>query len=229
MFNKLLALSLLSLSTALSSAEIYQCIDKGVTSYSTQPCANQFIDLELDDTIVDPVYSSQERFITPVYPSWKSGWKKTKQIQLERFSEVIYEPVGALGSEKSSEINLQQLTNLPDSMSAQRFAISVADIIDSICVNTVIDRLPIETGIETLFYGQYVCSLRRDTQQGEMGVYKIIRGKNSIYMIAIKWEIEPVEVKGYTLNPMQQAKISEAKQYLKNAVKLCQTADCFSS
>jgi len=236
MFNKLLALILLSLFTAPTFAEIYQCIDKGVTTYSTQPCADQFIDLELDDRVIEPASAQQERFITPVYPSWKSGWKKNKEIQLERFHEITYAPVAATESQKNSSINLQQLTNLPHSMNAQRFATSVADIIESICVNTVIEEINIGSSSDNLFYGQYACSLRRDTQRGEFGIYKIIRGENSIYMVAIKWSVDSFEIEdsksialfdGQLSGDSQREKIAEAKRYLKNAVKLCRTERCF--
>jgi len=235
MFNKLLIFILLSLFTAFSSAEVYQCQSEGVTTYSSQPCTTQFIDLELDDRVIGSTGDS-ERFIAPIYPSWKKGWKKTKEIHLERFSEIIYEPLQAPVSEKNSKINLQQLIDLPDSMSAQRFAISVADIIESICVNSVIESPKIGVPSDKLFYGQYACSLRRDTQQGELGVYKIIRGENSIYMVAIKWGVDAFEFEvdkpitlfeGLQISDIESKKIAQAKRYLQNAVKLCRSEHCF--
>lgn len=230
MYNQQFALMLLFITSAPVYAEVYKCIDETRTSYSTQPCIKQLINLELDDVFVEPEISQQERFITPVYSGWKKGWKKTQEIKLERFSEIVYEPLDI--TEKNSHIDQQKLTNLPQSMSVRRFAISVEDIIESICVTAVVFQPQLTQPTERVFYGKYACSLRRDTQQGQLGYYKIMRGENSIYMLAIKWAVEPFDIEpgkpiAIIENNHQKKKMMIAEKYLQNEVKLCRAKSCF--
>ncbi|PKF60601.1 hypothetical protein CW745_13805 [Psychromonas sp. psych-6C06] len=219
--------------TAPVYAEVYKCDEDGVVRYSTTPCSSQVINLDLDDTDIEPEVSEEERFITPRYTGWKNGWQKTKDLKLERFFEIEYEPISPSASEMHSSINQQKLTNLPQSMSVQRFAISVEDIIESICANALIYQPKLAKKLpDTVFYGQYACSYKRDTKRGELGYYKIMRGENSIYMIAIKWsvdsfEIEEGKVPDVIQETQQKDKINIAQRYLKNKVKLCRAGRCF--
>jgi len=218
--------------TAPLYAEVYKCDDEGAVRYSTTPCNKQVLDLELGEDDFEPEYNQEEQFITPVYPGWKNGWKKSKDLKLERFFEVVYEPVRPTISEKSTRINHQKLTNLPQSMSVERFAISVEDIIESICASAIIYQPKTAKKLsDKVFYGQYACSFRRDTKQGELGYYKIIRGENSIYMLAIKWGVEPFTIEVdkplmiFDNHPLKK-KISTAQKYLHNKVKLCTAGTC---
>lgn len=220
--------------TAPLSAEVYKCNDEEVVHYSTIPCDNQVIDLDLtlDDEPIEQAISQEELFITPVYSGWPNGWKKTKNLKLARFFEVVYEPIRPTAATKRSHINRQKLTNLPQSMSVDRFAISVEDIIESICASAIIYQPEINKNLpETIFYGQYACSYRRDTKQGELGYYKIMRGENSIYMIAIKWQVERFKIEEnkpllILEDKQQKKKIRIAKKYLQNEVKLCRAGSC---
>lgn len=222
----------LLISTTPLDAEVYKCDDEGETRYSTTPCNHQIINLELEDETFDYEVSQDEVFIVPSYPSWLAGWEKTKDLQLERFFEVEYEPILVTKENKLTTVNQQKLTNLPQSMSVQRFAISVEDIIESICVKAII--YPVKSSIQLsdkVFYGHYACSFRRDTKLGEIGHYKIMRGKNSIYMIAIKWGVEPFIIEsGQALIVIEteenKRKRAQAESYLNNDVKLCQAGNC---
>lgn len=223
---------LLLIFTAPLYAEVYKCDDEGTIHFSTTPCDNHEINLELDiELLVDDI-DQEETFIVPSYPGWKKGWKKTKDLKLERFSEVVYEPMMINDDNKYDRINQQKLTNLPQSMSVQRFAISVEDIIESICASASI--YPAKTSQATsdkVFYGQYACSFRRDTKQGELGYYKITRGENSIYMIAIKWGVESFTIEqdkpiSIIDNKHNKQKINTAKRYLEDKVKLCVAGNC---
>ncbi|MCP5079831.1 MAG: hypothetical protein GY951_17490 [Psychromonas sp.] len=232
MYHNSLIFVFLFIFTAPIYAEVYKCDDEGAIRYSTIPCNKQAINLELGEDEFDYGYEQEEQFITPAYPGWKNGWKKTKDLKLERFFEVVYEPARPTDSEKSMRINHQKLTNLPQSMSVQRFAISVEDIIESICASAIIYQpKSVKPLSDKVFYGQYACSFKRDTKQGELGYYKILRGENSIYMLAIKWSVEPFTIeldKPLTIieDKQQKAKIFTAKKYLQNKVKLCTAGTC---
>jgi hypothetical protein len=116
-------------------------------------------------------------------------------------------------------------------MSSQRFAVSVEDIIQSICKTSV--HYPVNTAqSDAVFYGHYACSYRRDTKQGEIGYYKIMRGENSLYMLASKWEVDAFVIGQNQFVPIVESKENEekiltAQRYLQNEVKLCQSGDCF--
>lgn len=213
-------------------AEVYKCDIEGSAYYTSTPCEYQVLNLEIAGKPFEDEFLEQERFITPSYPGWSNGWKKTRNMKLERFFEVIYEPIQVNESNKDTIISQQTLTNLPHSMSVQRFAVSVEDIIESICENTIIySDNPSEQLSDNVFYGYYACPLRRDTKQGELGFYKIMRGENSIYMIAIKWNVDsfsksnkqPLEIIDKKEN---KRKISIAKKYLRDDVKLCKAGYC---
>jgi len=231
MFIKRFAFILLFISTAQVDAEVYKCMNGENVSFSSLPCHNQQINLELDDNAVQSESRDQERFITPIYSNWKNGWKKTKDIKLARFSEVIYEARNASQAQQATRINLQKLNNLPQSMTVQRFAISVEDIIDSICVSTRLYQPKVQQVTSNVLYGQYACSLRRDTQQGEFGYYKIMRGENSMYMVAVKWAVAPFNIEqGKPLAAMKrepyQSNMLLAQRYLQNEVRLCHAQHC---
>ena len=175
-------------------AEVYKCNEGEVIRFSNIPCQTQQSDLEVNDELTKKE-NIEERFIAPSYPNWENGWKKSKDLRLERFFEVVYEPIQPTGLQKRSRINQQKLTNLPQSMSVQRFAISVEDIIESICTNAIIYQPELPSKLsKNVFYGQYICSFRRDTKRGELGYFKIIRGENSIYMVTVKWAVEPFNI-----------------------------------
>tara|TARA_R110001583_G_scaffold11285_2_gene51331 strand:- start:1136 stop:1816 length:681 start_codon:yes stop_codon:yes gene_type:complete len=212
-------------------AEIYQCDVEGVAHFSTTPCDSQVFDLELGETSIDEELHQQEMFIIPSYPSWKNGWEKTKNIKLSRFYEMEYKPLKPDASVKNMLIDQQKLTDLPESMSAQRFAISVKDIVESICKSSI--HYPVDSAeSDNVFYGHYACSYRRDTKKGEIGYYKIMRGENNLYMLAIKWEVESFDIGKNQFVPLMESddnikKISMAQKYLQNDVKLCQSGNCF--
>jgi hypothetical protein len=218
--------------TAPLYAEVYKCDDKGTIHYSTTPCNNSLIDLELGDESIADELVQEELFFAPTYPAWVHGWNKTKDLKLERFFEIEYEPNKPNEADKLTHINKQKLTNLPQSMSVQRFAVSVEDIIESICKNAIIYQPSSPSWLpEKVFYGQYACSYRRDTKQGELGYYKIMRGENSIYMMAIIWGVTPFTItEGEPLaileDKLQKQKISVAKKYLQEDVKLCKAGIC---
>jgi hypothetical protein len=146
---------------------------------------------------------------------------------------VIYKPIEASEADKYTAIIQQKLTSLPHSLSIQRFAISVEDVIESICENTTFySRNSPKQFSDKVFYGHYACSFRRDTRQGKLGFYKIMRGENSIYMVAIKWLVDP-----FSKNNKQPIEVIEtkenkrkiiiAKKYLRDDVKLCRSGNCF--
>ncbi|WP_413699178.1 DUF4124 domain-containing protein [Psychromonas sp. KJ10-10] len=222
---------LLFVFTAPLYAEVYQCDIEGVAHFSNTPCDNPFDDLELGDVSIDEELYQQEQFVIPDYPGWKNGWEKTKNIKLSRFSEIEYKPLRPSSITKNMLIAQQKLTDLPESMTAQRFAISVQDIIQSICVNSVHFPVNAEEN-DAIFYGHYACTLRRDTKQGEMGYYKIMRGENSLYMLAIKWQVASFSIGKNQFIPILETdenenKVLTAREYLHNDVKLCRAGECF--
>lgn len=232
MYKRSLIFTLLLIITAPLYAEVYKCVDDGNVRYSTTPCDSQLIDLAIDDEMIEEELDQEERFVTPVYSGWPQGWKKSKDLKLERFFEVIYEPTVSDQNNKDTHINHQRLTNLPQSMTVERFAISVEDIIESICANAVITQPKMAYEVpENIFYGKYACSLRRDTKKGELGYYKIIRGESSIYMIAIKWAVEAFEIESGAssiplFNKISKKERNTAEQYLQKKVKLCHEGKC---
>lgn len=232
MYIRSIIITLLLIFTAPLYAEVYKCIDEGTVRYSTTPCDNQLIDLALNESPVEEDINQEELFITPVYSGWPHGWQKSKDLKLERFFEVIYLPKRPDDNNKQSHINQQKLTNLPQSMTVERFAISVEDIIESICASAIISQPKMsKSSPSTVFYGKYACSFRRDTKQGELGYYKIMRGENSIYMIAIKWAVAPFKIDSESspeliFNAVKAKEINAAEQYLQNKVKLCRAGKC---
>ncbi len=220
----------LSVVTFASSAEVYKCVDNNTVRYSTTPCDEHLIDLEVhDEQNKQRMYG--EYFQSPEYPGWKGGWKVIKSLKLARFEEIDYVPTRPQNSPYGVFINQQKLSDLPQSMTVQRFAISVEDIIESICANANISTPRINNSSESVFYGQYACSVRRDTKKGELGIYKIVRGQTSIYMMMIKWSVEPFTIKD-NLSIEQYApadfskRLKMAKRYLKEQVKLCDEGSC---
>lgn len=222
---------LLFLFPASLSAEIYQCNIEGVAHFSNTPCDSPVYDFELGDGSIDEGLFQQEQLIIPDYPGWKNGWEKTKNIKLNRFSEIEYKPLRPSPIAKNMLIDQQKLTDLPESMTAQRFAISVQDIVQSVCVNSV--HFPVNSDShESVFYGHYACSLRRDTKQGEIGYYKIMRGENSLYMLAVKWQVASFSIGKNSFIALLETqenenKIVTAQEYLHNDVKLCRAGECF--
>jgi hypothetical protein len=212
------------------SAEVYQCDEDGITHFSNSPCDSQVFDLEVENSSVDEELYQQEQFVIPSYPGWKHGWQKTTDVKLSRFSEIVYKPLQPTTSTKNMVITQQKMTDLPESMTAQRFAVSVQDIVESICKSSI--HYPVNTGqSDKVFYGHYACTQRRDTKKGELGYYKIMRGENSLYMIAIKWEVDTFIIGRNQFVPALESgdneqKLLTAKRYLQNDVKLCQLGDC---
>ncbi len=218
--------------TAPVFAEVYKCMDGNSMSFSNVPCDDQQTTVIIDNGIADQTVFEYEKFVVPVYPGWKKGWQKTKNLSLERFSEIEYTPVKPPAGEIHAFINQQKLTNLPKSMTVHRFSVSVEDIIESICENAVIHRPDINDQVsDHIYYGQYACSLRRDTQQGELGYYKIMRGSTSIYMLAVKWSVKPFVIEEGKEPPIFKDKeirkrVTRAEKYLRYDVKLCTGESC---
>lgn len=83
---------------------------------------------------------------------------------------------------------------------------------------------------ERVFYGQYSCALRRDTKKGQLGLYKIMRGEKSVYMLMIKWNIPVFDINNSAF-VLQQSEIKkrqqQAEEYLKNEIKVCNSETCF--
>lgn len=233
MLRNLFVIVLFFLFTAPVHAEVYKCNEEGATRYSTTPCDNQLIDLELGEDSYQDENIMEEQFFVSLYPGWKNGWVKSKDLKLERFFEVVYEPLQPTELQKLTRINQQKLTNLPQSMSVQRFALSVEDIIESICARAIIYPQKITSVLpDNVYYGQYACSYRRDTKQGEVGFYKIIRGENSIYMVAVTWGLDTFNLDNgdplaMSSSAQMTKQISLAKSYLKDKVKLCHAGNCF--
>jgi len=223
---------LLLIFTASASAEVYKCDEGGAVRFSNTPCQVQELSLEVNNNLIKKKNAEEEHFFAPIYPDWTSGWKKAKELQLERFFEIVYEPIQPTKLQKFTRINQQKLTNLPHSMSAQRFAISVEDIIESICTNAVIYQPELPDKLSrNVFYGQYICSFRRDKKQGELGYFKIMRGENSIYMVTVKWNVEPFSIEegkplAITETALHKQKIISARSYLMGKVKLCRKNAC---
>nr|WP_245542673.1 DUF4124 domain-containing protein [Psychromonas ossibalaenae] len=213
-------------------SEVYKCVDGNSMSFSNVPCDDQQKAKIIVNGVADQTMPAQEKFVVPVYPGWKKGWKKTKNLSLERFSEMEYTPFKPSAGEIHASINKQKLTNLPKSMTVHRFSVSVEDIIESICENAVIHRPDInDQASELVYYGQYACSLRRDTQQGELGYYKIMRGSSSIYMLAVKWSVKPFVIEAGKELPILKDKeirkrVTRAEKYLRYDVKLCRGDSC---
>ena len=231
MLIKLFSFSVLLIYILPIHAKVYKCDDEGVPSYSSQPCENRLINLEIEEQLSEKYFSREEQFIAPEYPGWKEGWKKTKDFKLARFSEVVYEPLNATELNKSMRINKQKLTDIPQSLDITRFSKSVDDILQSLCSKTLFIHSKIdEKNINQVLYGQYACSFRRDTQQGELGHYKIMRGENSIYMMTVKWDIEPFDIEQKEsfelIKSQQQTKFKTAQDYLQKDVRLCRDGKC---
>ncbi|GLS91635.1 hypothetical protein GCM10007916_27040 [Psychromonas marina] len=231
MFNHIFVFVILLLSITSVSAQVYKCDDEGGSRYSATPCVDQSINLDFTEELFEDNFTQEERLIAPVYPDWKRGWKKSKDLKLERFSEVVYVPQQPTELNKTTFINKQKLTNLPQSMNLKRFVTSVEDIVDSVCVDSIF--LPLERKsktADTVYYGQYSCSKRRDTKRGELGYFKIIRGESSIYMVSVKWAVEAFDTNKHNLllkrDKVQQKRISAAKNYLQQNVKLCTAGNC---
>jgi len=231
MFNYLFTFIACALISTPIYAQVYKCEDDSGVRFSSIPCINESIELDESEQLFAQYANQEERFITPIYPGWEMGWKKIKDLKLERFSEVVYEPKRLLLSEKYAYINKQKLTNLPQSMTVQRFVTSVKDIIESSCVNTLFIKPKIaKIHSAEVFYGEYACSSRRDTQEGEIGTFKVMRGENSIYMMTIKWPVTVFDIEeGKNLSIMdeaQQKRVNIAQQYLLKQVKLCTAGNC---
>lgn len=231
MFNYICAFILSIFVVFPLNAKVYKCEDQNGVSFSSIPCDTSFIEFDLSDELVEQSFNQEEQFVVPTYPEWKSGWHKVKDLQLARFSEIVYEDKNSSSSENYTQVNTQKLTNLPQSMSVKRFAASVKDIIESSCVDTVFSEYKIDDNYSTkVFYGEYACSSRRDTQRGEVGRFKIMRGESSLYMVTVKWYLDPFDIQQIKLiantNEVQLKKMNVAQQYLLTQVKLCWAGNC---
>lgn len=231
MFRFLLVFSLLSTATTFAYSEVYKCDYGNESHYSAAPCDDKYINLDLDDFNTLEV-SLEEKFVVPVYPSWTNGWRRIKMISLERFSEETFIPLNITKLNKLTQIDKQILTDLPQSMSLQRFASSTEDIINSICTDARFYPSSIRNNKPAdILYAQYACSMRRDTQKGELGYYKIMRGESSIYMVSVKWTVEPFIIEKdnkikITDDNSYTSKINSAQKYLQHEVKLCNVGSC---
>ena len=232
MLKSLILYFILFLFSTASMAEIYKCNDGASTRFSTQPCASdmQLFVPEIDEKKKERVI--KERFVVPVYSAWKGGWKKVKETKLDHFFEVEYVPVKSKNGDITVFINQQTLTALPDFVSVEHFAVSVSDIIESICEQAIINPLGLSQQVnDKVFYGKYSCAQRRDTEKGELGLYKIMRGEKSVYMLMIKWSVPVFTVVNDKTDILEnremQKRLRQAERYLKNEIKLCKGERCF--
>jgi hypothetical protein len=224
--------SLLLTFTPLTHAKIYTCDDGNTVTFSSIPCDNQAIVTiaqthELFEEVLD------EEFILPVYSEWGKEWQQTVNYKLTSFSESEYIPTSAQKNGIQPSINLQTRTNLPASITIQNFASSFEDTINSICERVVLDTPQISNKMSnSIFYGRYVCSKRRDTQRGELGIYKIIQGDKGVYLVTVKWSMDPLSISyGQKLaildNKYIQQQFQYAKKYLQHDAKLCKGSICY--
>ena len=232
MSKTLIVFIFLSLFTVVTLAEVYKCADGDSVRFSTEACDSEFFDLALAEQTPHEELT-QEEFIVPVYPGWKGGWKKIKEIKLEQFFEIEYIPNYPQQSDIKAFINQQTLSNIPQSMTIHHFALSIAGIIDSICEKVLFSDSEVnKQTLNSVYYGQYICSLRRDSKKGELGLYKIIRGEKSVYMLIMKWSVapfimEPGKEPAILKNREMKNSLNRAKKYLQQDVKLCKGTMCY--
>ena len=224
--SSILLLSLIEPATA----KVYQCVTDGSISFSSIPCDDQSSVLSAEQKTQSGI---PEKFIMPEYPQWQKGWKQTVDFKLTSFSESEYVPIQRQDKTLPAIVSQQKLSNVAPSFSIEDMAVSVKDTIKSLCKDTQLSSAGIHNpSPNKVFYGQYSCSVRRDTQQGELGVYKIMRGENSVYVASVKWELTP-----FTIYPGKSPQIMEnkefknrveaAKEYLMEDVRLCRDILCY--
>ncbi|WP_372880425.1 DUF4124 domain-containing protein [Psychromonas sp.] len=230
MWRTVLPSILLLLLTKPAMAKVYQCVTDGSVTFSSIPCDDQSSVLSAGQQAEPGVI---EKFTMPEYPDWQRGWRQTVDFKLSSFAEAEYVPVRLQGKARPALVSQQKLSNVAPSFSVQDMAVSVKDTIESLCKESRLDSADIHNpSPNNVFYGQYSCSARRDTQNGELGVYKIMRGENSIYVVSVKWELTP-----FTLYPGKKPQVLEnkelknrlqtAKNYLMEDVRLCRNILCY--
>ena len=224
--------ALLLIISPVTKAKIYQCDDGKSVTFSSIPCDNQdiFNTANENDLFEDVV---EEEFILPVYPEWGKQWQQTINFKLSSYSESEYIPTALEKNGIQSYINLQTSTNLPATITVQHFATSYEDTINSICETVVLDAPQIFNKVpKSIFYGRYLCSKKRDTQRGELGIYKIVQGDKGVYLVTVKWSVEPFFINnGQNLaildNKFLQQQFQQAKKYLQHDAKLCKGERCY--
>jgi len=222
--------ALLLITSPVTKAKIYQCDDGKSVTFSSIPCDNQAIINTENDLFEDVI---EEEFILPVYREWGKQWQQTINFKLSSFSESEYIPTSTQRNGIQPYINLQTSTNLPATITVQHFAISFEDTINSICETVVLDTPQIlNKSPKSIFYGRYLCSKKRDTQRGELGIYKIVQGDKGVYLVTVKWSVDPFPINnGQNLaildNNFLQQQFQRAKQYLQHDAKLCKGDRCY--
>ncbi|MGB5445364.1 MAG: hypothetical protein WBM99_07630 [Psychromonas sp.] len=230
MWKTTLSFIFLLLLTMPAMAKVYQCATEGGVTFSTIPCDDQSSVSNAGETTSTGV---TEKLTMPEYPDWPAGWRQTVDFKLRNFSELEYTPIQDLAKELPAIVNQQKLSNVANSFSVEDMAISVKDTIQSLCENIQLGSANIHTSNPNkVFYGQYSCSARRDTGNGELGVYKIMRGENSVYVVTVKWGLAP-----FTIYPGRDPQLFEntelknrfqaAKKYLMEDVRLCREILCY--
>lgn len=220
----------LLLLTAPAMAKVYQCVTEDSVQFSSIPCDDQSAGFPVAQKTDTGVI---EKFILPVYPDWYKGWQQTAIFQLSSYSEIEYVPIQPHAKEIPALVNQQQLNHVASSFTVQDMAVSIKDTIESLCKNTQLQNVNIENhNPGKVFYGQYSCSARRDTQHGELGVYKIMRGENSVYVAAVKWDVAPFTIyPGQNPQPLENKRLTNrlqtAKKYLQQDVRLCKGNICY--
>lgn len=229
MLKKLFIVLLYILSMSVN-ADVYKCIHEYSIRFSSHPCDEDVLDDNNGD--FQSGFDRRYKLVMPIFSGWKNGWIINKEVNLEHFTEVVYESRGVIETNNRMFITLQKSTDLPNSMTTQQFAFAIADIIESICIDSYIYQPTAAPHPSNIFYGQYSCSLRRDTLRGELGSYKIMRANNSIYMVMVKWNVSSftnAHDKSISIieDIEQKQKITAVQQYLQNEVKLCRGNKCF--
>jgi hypothetical protein len=70
--KQLIVIFLLILATPLF-AEMYKCDVKDTTYYSSTPCDNQALNLEIGEQSIEDELLELEKLILPNYPGWSNG------------------------------------------------------------------------------------------------------------------------------------------------------------
>lgn len=224
--------TLLLLFVTSASAHIYKCADEHSASFGYIPCAQEIGFVHSDHPPKLSALLKREYLTVPIFPDWKAhGWVKRKEIQLEHFSETVYQPNMDMMETLKPHLNIQHLNNIPNDLNSHRFAVSIADIIQTVCADSHLSQ-PTLINLDKrddAFYGQYMCSLRRDTQQGEFGSYKIMRAEKGIYLVALKWPVAPFYIDAkqpILMSPANLQKLADSVHYLQHQVKLCRGKIC---
>ncbi len=230
--------ALLLLTCQPVTAAVYKCDFADKVVFSSQPCDFDVIDPSFDAPVVKKNSRINEFLVVNPYPGWGS-WQKIKDEKRGRFREMAHIPQGQGIGQYKDVINQQWLTALPLTMSVERFAESLRDTVTSICIGAINE--PIASGTEfgyNVVYGQYYCGKQRGTEQGIIVLYKVLRGKEAIYLVTREWRVAPFDVSAITIERLKrnifagQASLrqfeqqeKQAKRYLEQQTYVCMVGD----